>query len=274
MTQEEILDDPIYVEFLRPLGLGWTVGDMFQEPSGHTVIFDLLRNSAAGPFTQEHVDHLNMLRPHLARAATMSSRLQFERINAAVQALELVGLPGSVVTAGGKVLAANALLENFAPEIVISAQDRLIFRSEGANRKFGETLRRSQTAEGAAGCSLPLRPTEERPPAVVHLVPVKGNARDVFTGAAYFVVVTTADRSRVANAEMLQGLFDLSPAEARVARSLATGHDVATTARNFGLGVETVRTHVKSVLSKSGMSRQTDLVATISSLHLPTAPDE
>lgn len=269
MSEEEILNDPIYVEFLRPRGLGWTVGDMFQEPSGHTIIFDLLGKSADGPFTTGQVEYLNMLRPHLARAATMSSRLQFERINAAVHALELVGLPASVITTRGKVLSSNTLFGTFAPEIVVAAHDKLVFGSEHTNRKFSEILDRSRSQAVSVGCSMPLRRSEERPPTVVHLVPVKGNARDIFTGAAYFVVVTSTDRSRIIDIETIQGLFDLSPAEARVARSLASGNDVTATARQFGLGVETVRSHVKSVLGKCGMSRQTDLVASITSLRLP-----
>lgn len=269
MTEDEIARDPIYIEFLRPLGLGWTVGDMFQEPSGHTIIFDIIRETDRGPFEQMDVDRLNLLRPHLARAATMSSRLKFEKINAAVQALELVGLPAAVISASGRVLGANGLLGDFAPQVAITAYDRLVFKSVGANAKFSEAIRRGQTSPDFRGCSLPLPQTETRAPAVLHLVPVRGNARDIFTHASYFVVATSVDRSRVINSETLQGLFDLSPAEARIARSLAVGNDVAATALEFGIGIETVRSHVKSVLSKCGMTRQADLIATIVSHRTP-----
>ena len=272
MTQEEIACDPIYTEFLRPLGLGWTVGDMFQEPSGHTIIFDIIRKTAAGPFGTEHVERLNGLRPHLARAATMSSRLQFEKINAAVRALELVGLPAAIITSHGKVLAANGLLEEFTPQIVITAYDKLIFGAAGTNAKFSETIERGKFEANLQGCSFPLPQTNVRPPAVLHLVPVRGNARDIFTHAAYFLIATSVDRSRIVESETLQGLFDLSPAEARVARSLATGNDVAATAREFGIGIETARSHVKAVLSKCGMTRQADLIANIISHRTPTSP--
>lgn len=271
MTDEEIACDPIYTEFLHPLGLGWTVGDMIQEPSGHTIIFDIIRETAAGPFQMEDVDRLNALRPHLARAATMSSRLHFERINAAVRALELVGLPAAIITSHGKVLAANGLLEEFTSQIAITAYDKLTFGSAGTNAKFSETILRGQFEESPVGCSFPLPQTAMRPPAVLHLVPVRGNARDIFTHAAYFLIVTSVDRSRIIESETLQGLFDLSPAEARIARSLAAGNDVAAAAREFGLGVETVRSHVKSILSKCGMTRQTDLVASIVSHRTPTS---
>lgn len=271
MTEDELADDPIYNEFLRPRGLGWTVGDMFQEPAGHMVIFDLIRPTARGPFDTADVDRLNALRPHLARAAMMSSRLEFERINAAVQALELTGLPAAIIGTGGKILAANSLLETFAPQIVVTAYDKLQFDYAGAKAKFEEALSRQQT-DLSGSCSFALPMTLERSPAVVHLLPVLGQARDIFVHATFFLIVTPVDRTRVPSAETIQGLFDLSPAEARVARSLAMGNDVSRTAQDFSLSTETIRSHVKAILSKSGMTRQADFVAAIASIR-PVGPD-
>lgn len=266
MSVDELASDPIYNEFLRPRGLGWTVGDMFQEPSGHMIIFDILRPTANGPFETADVDRLNALRPHLARAATMSSRMEFARINAAIQALELTGLPAAVIGAGGRVLAANNLLQAFAPQIVVAAYDRILFAFAGAKTKFEAALSQ-QTAGVSGSCSFPLPRTEKQAPAVVHLVPILGQARDIFVHAAFFLIVTPVDRTRVPSAETIQGLFDLSPAEARVARSLSVGNDLTGTADDFSVSVETVRSHVKSILRKCGMSRQADFVAAVASIH-------
>ena len=273
MSEEELASDPIYNEFLRPRGLGWTVGDMFQEPSGHMVIFDIIRTTAAGPFETHDVDRLNALRPHLARAATMSSRLAFERINAAVEALELTGLPAAIIGLGGKVLAANSLLQDFDPQITITAYDRLRFDYSGAGDKFERALLQ-QPVDPSHGCSFAIPQSDDSPPAVVHLVPVLGNARDIFVHAQFVLVVTPVDRSRVPTAETIQGLFDLSPAEARIARSLSMGSTVTQTARAFSVSAETVRSHVKSILGKSGMTRQTDFVAAVASIRPVGKPQQ
>lgn len=265
MTQDELDADPIYNEFLRPRGLGWTVGDMVLEPSGHMIVFDLLRETDKGPFSEQDVALLNTLRPHLARAATMSSRLDFERINAAVQALELTGLPAAAIGASGKVLTANALLEKFEPQLAITAYDKVVFGFSEANAKFREILD-GRDAARAPGCSFPLPRTDRNAPAVVHLVPVCGDARDIFAQASYFLIVTPVDRTRVPSAETIQGLFDLSPAEARVARSLSLGNDVARTAAEFSIATETVRSHIRAILGKCGMSRQADFIAAVSSI--------
>lgn len=273
MSEAELAGDPIYNEFLRPLGLGWTIGDMIQEPSGHVIVFDIIRSAARGSFEQSDVDRLNALRPHLARAATMSSRLEFERINAAVEALELTGLPAAVVGAGGKVLAANDLLQALVPQVTIAAYDKVLFGSADAQAKFEDALSRGK-AGVSASCSFPLSQVNDRPPAIVHLVPVRGHARDIFSHAAFFLIATPVDRSRVPTAETIQGLFDLSPAEARVARSLSMGNDVGRTASDFSLSPETVRSHVKAILGKCGMSRQADFVAAIASIRPIGTTDE
>lgn len=49
---------------------------------------------------------------------------------------------------------------------------------------------------------------------------------------------------------------DLPPAEARVARSLASGKTVEDIATDGGISANTIRTHVRRVLEKTGCNRQ------------------
>ena len=52
----------------------------------------------------------------------------------------------------------------------------------------------------------------------------------------------------------------------RVARLLANGDNAANVAASLSLSIETVRSHVKAVLAKSGLSRQAEFVAAVASL--------
>lgn len=270
-TEEEYNTFPIYTELMRPLGYGFGAGTMLSVPSGDHLVFSVEKKRANGPVDNAGIAYLDSLRPHLARAAMMSSRLEFERITAAVEALELTGLPSAVLGADGRVMAANRLLEAFSPQIVIAAHDRVQFGFAEANAKFAEVTARGASAL-AASASFPLPQLPDRPAAVVHIVPVRGHARDIFLRAAFFLIVTPVDRSRVPTAETIQGLFDLSPAEARVAHSLSVGNDVNRTAADFSVSSETVRSHVKAILGKCGMSRQADFIAAIASIR-PIGPN-
>jgi DNA-binding CsgD family transcriptional regulator len=66
--------------------------------------------------------------------------------------------------------------------------------------------------------------------------------------------------------ELVQSLFDLTPAEARVARGLASGRTVDQLAGDAGVSPNTVRVQVRGVLEKTGCERQTDVVALLGGL--------
>jgi DNA-binding CsgD family transcriptional regulator len=69
--------------------------------------------------------------------------------------------------------------------------------------------------------------------------------------------------------ELVQTLFDLTPAEARVARSLASGKTVEAIATEGGVSLTTVRTHVRGVLAKTGCERQAEVVALLTGITRP-----
>ena len=72
--------------------------------------------------------------------------------------------------------------------------------------------------------------------------------------------------------ELVQSLFDLTPAEARVARNLASGKSVEAIASDGGVSPNTVRTHVRGVLDKTGCNRQVEVVALLAGIAQPRIP--
>lgn len=268
-TEEERRTLPVYAEFMRPHGLGTGAGTVIRVPTGDSLLFVVERYLADGDFTPNHVACLDSLRPHLARSALIASRLELQRLKAATEALQVAGLPAAILDGRGKVMACNRLIEALSPQIDIQAFDYLRFAAPGATASLAAALAAVGDRADAASRSFPLPGRPPSPPAVAHLVPLRGEARDLFTGAACFLIVTPLDRRRGLSADTIQGLFDLSPAEARVAEALAQGLTVDRTAETFGISRETVRSHIKSILGKSGASRQADFIASVVSLHVP-----
>lgn len=62
---------------------------------------------------------------------------------------------------------------------------------------------------------------------------------------------------------LLQGLFDLTPAEARIAKGIVGGQSLKKVASAHGISGETARSQLKSVLAKTGTHRQSEFVALI-----------
>ena len=81
------------------------------------------------------------------------------------------------------------------------------------------------------------------------------------THAAAKVLLIVTDVTRPAPAsDLLAGLFDLTPAEARVARSLASGLTLEQIAKTHSVSINTARNQLASLFQKTGAQRQSQLV--------------
>jgi DNA-binding CsgD family transcriptional regulator len=104
---------------------------------------------------------------------------------------------------------------------------------------------------------------------VAHVIPVRLSARDIFLRCAAILTLTPVAPPMAPPIELIQCLFDLTPAEARVARSLASGETVEEIASARRLSVSTVRSHVRGVLEKTGCNRQAEIIAILTGIVAP-----
>lgn len=264
-SREEIEKDAFYRDFLRPRGFGWITGAWVRPPSGELINVSVEGFHSSGPFQPAEVDALNRLFPHLARASLWSSRINLQRVQAMAQALDSVGLPAAVLAVTGKLHSANALFEALMPDVVRDSRSRVTLVDAAADALVSDAVARLSVAHAAhQSRSVPLAATPTRPPMIFHVLPVRGAANDVFARSLGLIVVTPVDRATVPTAEVLQGLFDLTPAEAKVARAVAEGKAIDAIAATSGLSRETIRSQLAAVFGKTGMSRQAELVALLS----------
>jgi DNA-binding CsgD family transcriptional regulator len=109
---------------------------------------------------------------------------------------------------------------------------------------------------------------------IAHVVPIRGSARDIFSRCAALLMLTPVTRPGAPSVELIVSLFDLTPAEARVARSLAAGQTLKVIAAENGTSANTVRTQLNAVLSKTGYRRQSDVVALLNGLRPPGSAND
>ncbi|MFC3695757.1 helix-turn-helix transcriptional regulator [Chenggangzhangella methanolivorans] len=266
LTDEEIENEPMYAELLRPAGLGYGAGSVIKCPSDDLVAFSFERAGKLGPTPVEILGELDKLRPHLARASIFSARIDLERSRAQVEALSALGLPAAVTRANGSTLAANAAFEALAAQIKIGARDGLRLSDPAADALLREAFARDGLAGGR---SIALPQAGEARPGVLHVLPIRRQARDVFAQAAWLVVVTQLGATAAPSASILSGLFDLTPAEARVTRQLIEGAAVNEIAESSGLSESTIRNQLRSIFAKTGASRQSELVLMCGGLGMP-----
>lgn len=258
-TEAEMAVEPVFRDFLRPRGLGWGVASAIAVPSGDRLIFNVEREFARGPVTGEIVARLDALRPHLARAATMSARLRLQTVRVAAQVLDVVDIPAAILGKQAQILAVNAGCEAFLGATIREAH-RLTLSNPEADRLLERALEGLATERRTSTRSIPIPATDERGPVILHLLPIRRAAADLFNAASAIAIFTPVAHGAAPDLTVLSGLFDLTVAEARVAREIALCRTVEDIALRTGVAISTVRTQLRSVLSKTGTNRQAELV--------------
>ncbi len=266
-TPEEMAQDPIYRELLWPSGLGFGAATAMKAPTGDVVILSLERERARGPIELDAISALDALRPHIARSALLSARLQLERARVAAETLALLGLPALVLDRQGRVVAANAAAEGVGGYLRWGANDRVSFKDAAADVLFRHAI--LSLDEVVAVRSFATRQTEAQPGMIAHVVPIRGTARDLFVRCAAILVLMPVTMPQAPPVELVQSLFDLSPAEARVARGLVSGETVDEIAVKDKVSPNTVRSQVRGILDKTGCRRQADMMALLSGITRP-----
>lgn len=158
MSQEEIDREPVYRELLIPEGYGSGVATAISSPSGDNIIVHAEYGHTRGPQRAGLMAELDQLRPHLARAALLASRLGLERARAMTEALKSVALPGAVLRGSGRLFVANADFEALMPMIFQDRQERVTIADGDADRRFAAALAGCLTAASRPGpVQFPLR---------------------------------------------------------------------------------------------------------------------
>lgn len=115
------------------------------------------------------------------------------------------------------------------------------------------------------GIALP-RPSGRRPlSAIVAPLPTL-RRMGVDDGARLLVIITDPERTRTVSPASIARVLGLTPAEARLAHTLATGASLDEAAARLGVRLETVRSRLKVIFQKTDPHRQANLVRLVLSL--------
>jgi DNA-binding CsgD family transcriptional regulator len=264
VSAEEIESDPVRIS-ARAFGIGAHACSAVSMPTGEVVTFVFQRWAKDGGYDRATLDRLDALRPHFARAGLVAARLGLEQAVATVSALKAMGLPAAVLTVSGRVLAANSLLEGMPGVFRPAAHGRLALADRSADALFQQAVARHR--QDLVVRSLPVPAKENQPALVVHVLPLRRAAHDIFSGGDILIAATAVSASAmVPSPTILSGLFDLTPAEARLATALAAGQALKSAAAGNGVTFSTARTYLDRIYRKTGTNHQSQLVALLKSV--------
>jgi DNA-binding CsgD family transcriptional regulator len=196
-----------------------------------------------------------------------------------------VGQESSEIAACGDHLA--AVLETAGFGVIFARADGRIFCANRSARTLMRLGAASQMCvDGLAsndGCRVALRPflaqqreagqhrspetilalkrSEDDPPIFAHLVALaESSDAECSGGPAVALLVIDVERYIVPALAAFATRHGLTRAEARVLGAIAGGQGLIEAAKQLGVGATTARTHLSRIFSKTGTSRQTELI--------------
>ena len=271
MPDAEYEKSGFYQDWNRRLGIYHMVGAVFPIDA-HTVgVLGIHRPKGAGPYLEEDRQRVARFLPHLNRALRMRQRLEHAALahSASLDALERLDTAVLVLDAQCRVLHTNGL----AARILESASElrmqsgRLHVSDPKLDSEFARLVREAvRTANGAAlppGKALAIE-RAGRLPMTVLVAPLRAGANRRGPASPSALVFMRDPEHAAPAQDTLRELFGLTRTEAAIAAALAQGHALEQIGNSFGIGLGTVRSHVKTILSKTGTHRQAQLVALIS----------
>ena len=271
VSKAEVLHSRFYNDFLRHharIADGTGACVLFEPPS--TVILTCNRLITKPDYGPAEHEVIRVLLPHLQRAFSIHRRLgraELERASS-VAALEELACGVLFIDERGKVL-----LFNRAAQEILDANDGLALSAVGEiraarsqdqarlRRLVGEACASGNGARGDSGGAIPIqRPSLNRPYAVI-VAPLRLRAWPLLSRRpAAVAFVTDPEKAIELSHERLRGLFQLTPAEARLAAALAARQTLEEYAEAAGISTGTARWTLKKILEKTGCRRQSELM--------------
>lgn len=214
-----------------------------------------------------------MIRVCSQPARIESDHPALEAARTAVAALDLIGMAAAMLDQAGRTIAANPRFERLTPDVTRESRAQLQLVNAAAKALLSDALAQLASEPDCERVrSIPIAAADGQPPMILRLMSLHG-ARDLFPDALAVLVVLPVTPKEVPGVALLQGLFNLTPAEARVARAVAQRQTIGRIANSLRLSQETVRTQLKAVLAKTGVARNIDLAVTLAGAWLPTPSD-
>ena len=279
LDEQEFLESRVYREFLQPRGLRYGVTIEMLRTTHRSVGTTVMRTDAQRPFGPADLSLLRLLSPHLCRALTIADALDLRTLKSEMLEATLDALAAGVylISRDGKVVYMNAAAEHQARagHALRVVNHRLLATDPEANARLAniiDDVSRDETDAGPAGHSLAL-PDVNGAGYVATVLPIeRGRRRSILAPFAASVAVFAQDPELVPlmPGEAFAKLYGLTGGELRVLLTLAQGAGAKEAADVLGIGEATVRTHLQRLFSKTGTSRQAELLQRLHDSRPPT----
>ena len=259
-----------YNDFLRPRGWFCNLNMSFHRKDSSVFSLCALRSSKELSYGQDDIKLFEALWPHINRVYELNAQLA--SLNAYKSAFEDVidRLPMGVLLVDSK---AKVYAKNTAATSILDAKDGLGLDREGQVTATSHSLTMqirqlvfdsvctSHLKGTSAGGTLCVPRTSDKRDYCLLITPLKTSTFCDIQHQPYAAIfISDPEKQIEISEEDLCSIFNLSPAESRIAVRLCRGQEIEEISDELDLSKNTIKTHAKSVYKKTGTSRKAGLV--------------
>jgi len=266
-----------YNDFVRPRGLGhYAVGILLERDAQGMTAFSIADHKDDDVRRSHQKRLLQLLTVHLQRAIKLHRTLACQSATTAATqaAFDRWTQPAFVLSASARVVSMNA-----AAAALLKREDCIWLDRDGQLRSVDDAKSRAIELAARKCAAIADRPGPAADPAIRESVllprpapapPLQAAAwtlpfsdqRAAFAAPQGRVLLIVFDPLQVQRTPVrwLSRQFGLSPAEERLTDAIVNGVTLADAADQIGIRLSTARTRLKAIQTKTGCSRQVDLV--------------
>lgn len=266
VNEDEFRLGDYYREYCHPLGIDHALVLFIGEAQGLRAWLNLSRSNSGGSYRPEETGQLLALAPHLHRALRIYSSLERQRLESMAyrRTGDSLNLATLLMNEGGCIGSMNdsarQLIEGH-PSLTLREGRLLLTRAED-QRQFDSGLQAllMEKPEQDYG-TLMVGAGGPRPLSfLMRRMPRRGVDMRHTEAAAIIYLKERGQAAASPKTEIVSTLFGLTPTESRLTVMLADGCSLQQIAVELGITEQTARTYSKRIFSKTGASRQSDLV--------------
>ena len=260
----------LFAEFLRQQNVGPTLHACVGTFGQQQLHLTIARPASGTPYCEAEREACQQVVEHMRNALQLKQEADEHQViqRGAMEALNRLAVGVAMVDSRGEICATNA-----AAESMLAAGDGLHFDLsqvevcvDGCRGSLRTALGRLEWCRQNPAADCPAlfavhRPSRARPYAVLACPFGSTDERPIGEPLHHLVFFFDPDQSLCGHSvDFLKRYYDLTPAEARLAKLIAEGERLDGIAQRLGISVHTARTHLKRVFEKTGVERQAELV--------------
>ena len=264
-------DAELYLQWMKPNGIYHVGGAQFVDTDTHRAGIAILRDKEAGEWSDGELRVVDEVLPHLRRALNIYSEFTHLRLK---QDALLKGLDRLVI---GLILydhnaqpvyinpTAKAIIEQH-PALQLVNGDLLLTNPEdekALRKTIVDTAHIDPDDSWKQSVAIGITHPDVESPLPILVTPMHAHliTSDLdYDGAKVAVFLSDPNLQQPISVDSLVSVYSLTPSEAQVSIRIANGHSIDEIAKQSNHSTHTIRSQLKSVFRKTGVSRQSELI--------------